>query len=321
LYFHARIAGLIAMIYLAPLQGFTDYIYRKVYSTVFNEIDCYYVPYIGLKNGEMPVKYRKEILPENNTQEKVVPQILVKDEKETQKLSQILEEQGYSEINLNLGCPYPMVSKRGRGAGLLPFPYRINEILDAFYKHSSLKFSVKLRAGMHTEEEIRQVIPVLNAYPLQEVILHPRIARQLYAGEIKTEAFQYAYENIKHPLVFNGDVFSVNDFEQRSAQFPKVKAFMLGRGVLMNPFLPMEIKQQVLPESEKWDSLVKFHDAMLENYMLAMDNEGNALNKMQQFWIYFSHNFNESAKALKRIKKCKNMNKYKATVKELFAQL
>ncbi len=308
------------MIYLAPLQGFTDFVYRKVYSSVFSGVDAFFIPYITTKNNELLRKYKNEILPENNPQLRVVPQVLVNNSVEMLFLSKLLEDAGYSEINLNLGCPYPMVTNRGKGAGLLNTPDKLQVILSDFYEKSNLQLSVKLRAGLKSSIELESVVPVLNRFPLKEVIFHPRVASQLYSGEILDESFIYMQENLKHNLVFNGDIVSVSDLKKRQEQFPDVQTWMIGRGILMNPFLPMEIKDVNISEKEKIEKLVLFHQRMWEEYLQTMDNEGNALNKMKQFWYYFSYSFQNQHKVFKLIKKAANTQKYRIAVQKIFSE-
>ena len=226
------------MIYLAPIQGFTDYTYRASYAKVFNLVDAFYIPYISLKNDTIPQKHMREIHPDNNKKGRVIPQILAKDTKEIELLCRQLECFGYDEINLNLGCPYPMVSKRGKGSGLLPFPDEIYKLLDHFHSHSKARLSVKLRAGLKSADELSGVIDVLNQFPLTEVILHARVASQLYSGEIDELTFSYAEQHVKHKLVYNGDIFSRQDYLQKQNKFKSIESWMLGRGILMNPFLP-----------------------------------------------------------------------------------
>ncbi|AHW59367.1 tRNA-U20a,U20b-dihydrouridine synthase [Draconibacterium orientale] len=310
-----------AKIYMAPLQGFTDYVYRAAYAKVFNTVDAYFVPYISLKNNVIPNKYVREILPENNEQSRVVPQILAKDAAEFESLENVLAEHNYSELNLNLGCPYPMVTNRGKGSGLLPFPDEIDKILEHFYTQPKGELSVKLRAGYKTADEIKDVINVLNQFPLKEVILHARVAGQLYSGEIDENAFAYATQNLKHKLVYNGDIFSMEDFIAKQNKFPGIDTWMLGRGILMNPLLPHEIKGIQVSPQERFDWLNTFHQTMLKSYLEVMDNEGNALNKMKQFWIYFSWCFPNQRKLLKHIKKVKSLNKYGEIVKSAFYEI
>jgi len=308
------------VVYLAPLQGFTDFIFRKVYHEIFDGIDAFFIPYISVKNNQILKKYEKEIDLENNPQSRVIPQVLANSADEMLFLSEILKEKGYNEINLNLGCPYPMVTNRGKGAGLLPHPEKINELLSSFFEKTNLLLSVKLRAGLHSANEIEQIIPVLNQFPLTEVIFHPRIAKQLYDGEIHWSAFQFAQQNLKHRLVFNGNIFSIEDLNQCQQKFPEINNFMLGRGILMNPFLPAEIKGIQYTEEEKRQKLISFHKRVFELYTEKMDNEGNVLNKMKQFWIYFSYNFPEQRKNFKLIKKANGLSKYQSAVKIIFGK-
>lgn len=307
-------------IYLAPMQGFTDFVYRKAYSEIFQGINAFFIPYISVKNNQILKKYDKEILPENNPRSRVIPQVLASNADEMLFLSQILHDKGYNEINLNLGCPYPMVTNREKGAGLLPHPDKLKELLSVFYEKSTLKLSVKLRAGLHSANEIEQVIPVLNQFPLTEVILHPRIAKQLYEGEILYSSFQFAHQNLKHQLVYNGDIFSINDNQKCRQKFPETNHWMLGRGVLMNPFLPAEIKKIEITPKEKLKKLKEFHQLVLKRYTEIMDNEGNAINKMKQFWIYFSYNFSDQKKSFKLINKANGLTKYQIAVKTIFGK-
>lgn len=308
-------------IYLAPLQGFTDFVYRKAYSEIFQGIDAFFIPYISVKNNQILKKYEKEIHPENNPQIRVIPQVLAGSTDEMLFLSKILEDKGYKEINLNLGCPYPMVTNREKGAGLLPHPDKVQNLLSSFFEKSNLRLSVKLRAGLQSANEIEQIIPVLNQFPLTEVIFHPRIAKQLYDGEILNSAFQFAQQNLKHKLVYNGSIVSVDDFTACRQKFPEIDNFMLGRGILMNPFLPAERKKMDISFKEKPEKLKEFHQLVFKYYSESMDNEGNVLNKMKQFWIYFSYNFNNQRKTFKAIKKASTMNRFKQETHQIFANI
>lgn len=309
------------MIYLAPIQGFTDFIYRKAYSEVFLNIDTFFIPYISLKNNQILKKYKKEILLQNNPQNKVVPQVLVKDETEILFLSKILQDSGYNEINLNLGCPYPMATNRGKGAGLLPYPEKVRIMLDSFFEKMNLKLSVKLRAGLNSTQELENIISVLNEFPLTEVILHPRVAKQLYKGNIYESTFQLAQSTLKHRLVYNGDIFSFADYNYYKQEFTETNDWMLGRGILMNPFLPAEINNIQFSENEKWEKLKFFHELIFDGYSETMDNPGNVLNKMIQFWSYFSYNFPNQKKTFKGIKKASNITGYNQEMNKSFLSL
>ncbi len=306
------------MIYFAPLQGFTDFVYRASYNAVFEGIDKYFIPYVAVKNGAIVARQLNEILPGNNWEINVVPQILVKDAAETNLLVQQLAKYEYKEANLNLGCPYPMATNRPKGSGLLPHPEEVRKILAAWFHQQDMALSVKLRLGLCSVSEIEEIIPVLNDFPLTEVILHPRTARQLYSGNLCDDNFSAVQQKLRHNIVFNGDIFSVADARKRQQQFPGVTNWMLGRGILMNPFLPAEIKHKKMPITQKNEMLRRFHNRILEHYLRSMDNPGNAVNKMKQFWSYFSYNFPNQEKVFRQIKKSKDLIRLKASVAQIF---
>ena len=308
------------MIYFAPIQGFTDFVYRKAFNEIFPGFDAFFIPYITLKNNQILKKYEKEILPDNNQQKRVIPQVLVKDSIELIQLSKLISGFGYTEINLNLGCPYPMVTNRGKGAGLLPFPEKIRNILESFFEHSNLKLSVKMRAGLIHPSEAEQIFTVLNKYPVKEIIFHPRVAKQLYKGEIQKQAFTEATKRTHIPLGYNGDIFTVSDFKRKKQEFDTTTNWMLGRGVLMNPFLLSEINGMFISAEEKTTKLNEFHQYIFEGYSESMDNPGNTLNKMKQFWIYFCQNFSNPKKTFKRVKKATALNQYRKEINIIFKE-
>ena len=309
------------MIYLAPIQGFTDFVYREAYSQLFTNIDTFFIPYISVKNNKIIKRYEREIIKNNNPQKSVVPQVLAKDTDEMLFLSSLIEDTGYNEINLNLGCPFPMVTNRGKGAGFLPHPEKLRTLLSGFFENSNLKLSIKLRAGLNSPKEIESIIPVLNDFPLTEIIFHPRIAKQLYKGEVNDSAFEFAIKNLEHRLVYNGDIFTLTDYEKCQQKFPETDNWMIGRGVLMNPFLPVEISNISVSNEERIEKLKEFHRLIIEGYTETMDNAGNILNKMKQFWSYFSFSFPNQKKVFKAIKKSRNLDDFNQKAQKAFFDL
>lgn len=175
-----------------------------------------------------------------------------------------------------------------------------------------------MRAGLHQPVEAEKIISVLNDFPVSEIIFHPRVAKQLYKGEIWKDAFIAAVRQSRIPIVYNGDIFSITDFTRKQQDFEHTSYWMLGRGVLMNPFLPGEINNNNFFAEEKRKKLIEFHECIFMGYTENMDNEGNVLNKMKQFWSYFCYSFSNPQKALKTIKKAASTNEYLAGVKKIF---
>ncbi len=307
-------------IYQAPLQGFTDFDFRTTLAESFGGIDKYFIPYLSYGKGhEIKRSQLREISPENNGSLPVVPQVLFSDQDELTDLVSILVDSGYQEINLNLGCPYPMATNKGRGAAWLEKPEALNETLHQLYARGlPVRFSVKMRAGMTNEEDAKTIFGVLNGFPLEEIIFHPRTADQMYGGKANPLLFAKAVPVVKHPLVYNGDIFSTAGFQELRTILPEQNSWMLGRGLLSNPALAAQLKGEVFDRKELRKKLEDFHGRMLERYSSRLDGAGHILMKMNQFWEYFSESFDNPHKAMKLVKKSGSLLKYNAAVTEIF---
>ena len=310
----------IAKIYQAPLQGFTDFGFRKVLAESFGGIDKFFIPYISYGKGhEIKRSQLREVFPENNQSLPVVAQVLFSDGTELTELVSILKDYGYDEINLNLGCPYPMVTNKGRGAALLEKPEALLEALQQLYsKNYQVRFSVKMRAGMTNDRDAEAVFEVLNQFPLEEVIFHPRTADQMYDGHANPQLFANAVSLVKHPLVYNGDIVSVAGFQELQTILPTQNSWMIGRGLLANPALGAQLKGDVFNPNELREKLRDFHDRIFDNYSSRLDGSGHVLMKMNQFWTYFCESFSNPHKAMKLVKKSTSLHKYNAAVAEIF---
>jgi tRNA-dihydrouridine synthase len=310
-------------IYLAPLQESTDHVYRRAHARLFEGIDKYFSPYLLVQNDGTIKKSRlRDTLPENCTGYHLIPQIMAGNSAEFLFLAKYLSDIGYEEINWNLGCPYPMVTNKGMGSGLLPHPDKIREILDHSLSQVSCRISVKMRAGLASADEILKVVPVLNDYPLTEVILHPRIAKQMYNGTPDPDVFEMVMGLSKHPLVYNGDLNAPEDLFQLNDRFQSVHTWMIGRGMLKNPFLAAEIKGIQLPgRKEGILVLERFHEEVMGNYATLLSGQSHLITRMIKFWEYFCFLFPNPHKAFKRVKKAVSQAKYEIAVRENFLQL
>ena len=311
------------IIYQAPLQGFTDFTYRNVFHEVYGGVTKYFIPYLSYGKGkEIKKSQIKEILAENNKALPAIPQVLFSDSTELFELVAILIDNGYTEINLNMGCPYPMATNRGRGAAWLEKPEALNETLsELFGKGLQSKFSVKMRAGMINNQDFHQCVEILNQFPLEEIIFHPRTAKQMYNGKANPSLFAEAIPLVKHPLVYNGDLFSEADLQELKALLPQQHCWMTGRGLLMVPSLALRLNGVVMDEKLRKQKMKEFHDQLFEQYSERLQGSGHLLARMNQFWSYFCHSFENPHKAMKLVKKSSNVLKYNAAVVEIFRSL
>ena len=304
---------------MAPLQGFTDFVYRQCFDKIFGGIEAYYIPYISVgPGGKIRNSQLRDLLPENNGNLPVIPQILCAGAIEAKQLATVIKDFGYKQVNLNLGCPYPMAVKQGRGAGLLEKHDHLKEVLDCLFNDFELKVSVKFRSGAIDENRIFDRIGLLQAYPLEKLIFHPRTAKQLYKGSANRDLFARFVKTASFPVVYNGDITSGDDLEEIKSLAPSQQEWMIGRGILNDPFLPGKLQGKCIEEKKRKEMKWQFHEMIFESYQKAYADEGQILMKMKQFWSYFSGCFSRPAKAYKPIKKATRMSKFLEVYPEVF---
>lgn len=306
----------------SPLQGFTDFKFRNAFNKHFGGIDTFYAPYIRLKdNMEMKSSNFRDILPVNNAVTELIPQVLTNDADEFLLVAKDVQELGYKELNWNLGCPSPTVTKRGLGSGLLLDVEQIDNILDKVYSKSDIIVSVKMRPGFDNNEEIFKILPVLDKYPLKNIAVHARTGKQQYKGEADPEIFKRCIGNTRHKLIYNGDITSVAKFMEMQQLLPETDTWMIGRGVIADPFLPQMIRTNSTEYPENSNEIFKeFHDELYGEYEQALSGASHLLTKMFHFWEYFSMSFTNSHKVLKKFKKAKTIVAYKSAVSETLRQ-
>ena len=304
--------------YLAPMEGITGHIYRNSYEKYFHNIDKYFTPFI-VPNQSVSLKTKelKDLLPQNNKGLNIVPQILTNNAEGFILTANKLKQLGYEEINLNLGCPAGTVVSKKRGSGFLAYPEELDKFLDEIYKIDNMKISIKTRLGKERADEFYKLIEIYNKYPLEELIIHPRTREDFYGNTPNLEVFKDALKLSKHSICYNGDIFTVQDFKRFTEAFPETGCVMLGRGILANPGLIGEIKNNEFANKE----IIKmFHDEIFENYTILLNEDKNAMYRMKELWGYMSHIFTNNKKYYKKIKKAQKAIDYKNAVNSLFIE-
>ncbi len=306
---------------MAPFQGITDLVFRELYTRHFQGVDKLFTPFFtGIYKRNLNGPRNKELLHTSENGVPVVPQILSKDADEILRFAEICKEVGFTEINWNLGCPYPRVANKKRGSGMLPYPQEIYRILQKIMPEMPVGFSVKMRLGYISPKEIFEIIPVLNSFPVKEVTIHARIGKQLYKGKTDKDTFGETLKLSKHPLGYNGDIFTKNDFDELNQRFPLLDFVMLGRGLLADPFLPAHIKQLETPSlSEQKEKINRFINDLYYHRRKQHNNGLQTLGNMKEYWWYLSHSFDNPHKVFSLIKKKKTFDDYEDAVNSLFS--
>ena len=302
--------------YLAPMEGITGFVYRNSYEKFFHNIDKYFTPFIvPTSSKSFKTKELRDILPENNKGMYIVPQILTNDSEGFINTAEKLQQLGYNEINLNLGCPSGTVVSKGRGSGFLAKRDELDKFLDEIYIKDDIEISVKNRIGRDEPEEFYELIKIYNKYPIKELIIHPRTREDFYGNTPNLEVFKDALSLSTNPVCYNGDIFTLENYKDFKNEFSEVNEIMIGRGILANPGLIDEIIDNKLLDKKV---LKDFHDDILLNHREVFKDDNIALYRMKELWGYMIYIFSDNKKYSKKIKKSQNINAYQEAISDLF---
>ena len=360
-------------IYFAPLEGMTTYIYRSAHSAVFpGSIDKYFAPFfMPHTKCDFNFKEEKDLAPENNRGFVLIPQILTDSAEEVLRYEKILNSMGYDEININLGCPSPTVTSKGRGSAFLGRREELDRFLDEIYAHAAGRISIKTRIGHLDPDEFPEILEIYNRYPVSELIIHPRTCKEFYGGIPHHELFRYALEHSRNPLIYNGDIWTVDGWKNLCGEMTGSEnaggsspngtvrgtgeaqfGVMLGRSAIANPALPREIRYSAgnspaLPREIRYsaenspalpreseeppdrsgrvpqdgkitaDELTRLLDMVEASYEEILSGNTPVLYRMKEMWTWMIRMFPGEEKRLKRIKKAKNMEEYRAARTDL----
>ncbi len=314
-----KAAAIFSYIEMAPMQGLTGHIFRAVYQQHFKGVDHCYSPFVRMRHGQIQAKDQRE-LAAGLGDKSFTPQIIAADPDEALHLLRPLADMGYRAVNLNLGCPYPMQTRRQRGAGLLPYPDKVQKVLEAMCAFTpSFAVSVKTRLGLQRDDELAALVPLFNSLPLTSLIVHPRNAQQMYAGQVNWDLFAQLYKKFNMDIVVNGDMNSREDAQNLQLKFPGIKGLMIGRGLLRDPFLPAAIQGQKPPQN-RLAKLGDFHHDLFTAYKNAGLSPAHLVDRMRPFWAFFADNFAQRDKVAKRFRKVRSLEKYQNLVLQLFAK-
>lgn len=307
-------------LYLAPLRGITDVLFRNVFVSHFDGFDIAIAPFINPQRSPSKKKnLLADVFPENNRQLPIIPQLLNNTAEDFLDLAFRLEDLGYTRLNWNLGCPAPMVANKGRGSGLLPYPDQIIELLDDVLPRLTASLSIKMRLGFREKSESFELLPRLNDYPLEELIIHPRLGKQMYKGKTDPDGFARCLSLTSHKVIYNGDINSVVTYTELAQKFDSISSWMIGRGVLANPFLAEEIKGKTeMDPAVRQKRIRAFHDELCEGYREKLSGPGHLLGKMKQLWLYLAASFPGKEKVMKKLKKARNEEQFFDAVEQMF---
>ena len=305
--------------YMAPVRGITDLVYRNCFADLFKGVDLAVAPFVQtVKGNQVKASHLLENTPSQNRLT-TIPQIIGRNPSHFIDLARQLADVGNTAVNWNLGCPYPTMTKKRCGSGLLPIPEDIDQFLDRVCAESPLAVSVKMRLGLEHPDDIISIVPILNQYPLEHVTIHPRLGSQMYGGAVDLDTFARCCDMLKHPVIYNGDITTIEEYHTLEQRFPCVTAWMLGRGLLSNPWLLEEIQQGVsytLPD--KMARLRGFHTALLAGYSERLSGDTHQIQRLASHWEYLHTGLPFGVKLYNKARKAHTMADYQTVIGRAF---
>ena len=315
--------------YFAQLEGITGYVYRNAHHKFFPGTDRYYTPFVAPNyTMHFKAKEKKDVAPENNAGVPVVPQVLSNKADETLWAVEELAKRGYSEVNLNLGCPMPTVARKKKGSGLLKFTDELDAYLDGVFEGVArrpsecppVRISVKTRLGTDSTQEAEALVRIYNRYPISELIVHPRSREDMYRGVPDREAFLLVLQNSTNPIVYNGNLCCTEDVREIEsvceAAGKPIGSVMIGRGFLSDPSLVRQCKGGSLITPKE---LGEFHEELYRQLGETLPGSAVVLSHMKELWFYMGKLFPDGAKCLKEIRRAGSRVQYEAAVRVLLS--
>ena len=303
----------------APMEGITGALFRRLHHQFFPGVDRYYMPFLSpTRDHVFTPRELREILPENNPDAEVIPQLLTKVPEDFLWAAGELAAMGYQTVNLNLGCPSGTVVAKGKGSGMLADPSALDAFLDAVFSRAPCAVSVKTRLGLSDPEEFGPLLEIYNHYPLAELIVHPRVQKDGYRHPVRLEAFAPILAASRHPVCFNGGLVTTQDCRDLVGRFSGICGVMIGQGLVANPALVRQIRGG--PGAD-WETLRAFHEALFGGYSQLFGSAHNAMMRMKELWAYLIRLFRDSGPYAKRLRKARDPQTFSQAVDAVFQEL
>lgn len=308
-------------LYFAPMEGITGYIFRNVYNEYFGEnVDKYFTPFITpCEKRAVAGRELNDVLPKNNEGIKLVPQVITANASDFNMVKERLREDGYTEVNLNLGCPSRTVTSKGRGSGALVDLNKLDELLDGIFADGDTQISIKTRIGAVEPDEFHKIMDIYVKYPIKELTIHPRVMNEMYKGKPHVDIFLEAINRCNFSVCYNGDICSADDYQRiiDANESSNLHAVMIGRGALMYPNIFNEIKSHIegsnitdaMTERVNGEKMLKMMIQLRKNYSEIFSGQRPVLYKLKEIWSYLRVNYDDE-KSIKKLLKCNSIEEF-----------
>ena len=240
--FHALLTGSAPILALAPMQDVTDLPFMRLMAG-YGGPDVYYTEYFRVHATSTLEPWILEAITKNPTGRPIVAQMIGNDIPALVRTARQLQEYPIAAVDLNLGCPAPIVYRKCAGGGLLREPKRVDAILGALREAVSIKFTVKTRLGFDSPSGFDELLAIFARHSLDLLTVHGRTVLEMYRSEVHYDYIARAAAALACPVVANGNIYSAD----RAAEvlgLTGAHVLMIGRGAIRNPWLFQQIRRQ-----------------------------------------------------------------------------
>lgn len=239
-------------LYLAPMQDVTDLPFMQVIHP-YGGADVYVTEYFRVHNDSRPSAWILRSIDENPTGRPIFAQMIGQDIPALVKTAKWLMDHPVAGIDLNLGCPAPVVCRKEAGGGLLRNLPKVDAILGALRDAIPGRFTVKTRVGYHSEEEFPKLLEIFRKHAIDMLAIHGRTVEERYSTPVHPDCVKLAVDTMPCPVIANGNVV---DVATGLAYLRKSGAagLMIGRGAIRNPWLFSQLRSAFAGEEVKHPS-------------------------------------------------------------------
>ena len=257
--------------------------------------DVYWTEYCRVYPNSHPDKWILKSITENPTGRPIVAQMIGNDIPALVRTARLLQKYPVAAIDLNLGCPAPIVYRKCAGGGLLREPQKIDAILAALRDAVTVPFTVKTRIGFESAEEFDALLPVFAKHPIDLLTVHARTVKQMYRPGVRYDLVARAVRELKCPVLANGNVHGPAQAKQLLAA-TGVRGLMIGRGAIRNPWLFDQIRQQLNGEEIKLPTcrdVLAYIRELWENEITPGVKESAQVQRMKKFMNFIGEGVGE----------------------------
>lgn len=302
--FAAALRGPEPLLALAPMQDVTDLPFWRLMAG-YGGADVYYTEYFRVHPTSNIEQYILRSITENPTGRPVVAQMIGNDIPSLVRTAKELQQHPIVAVDLNLGCPAPVVYRKCAGGGLLREPQRVDAILGALRDAVSIKFTVKTRIGFDSPAVFDELLPIFAKHSLDLLTVHGRTVAEMYRSDVHYDYIARAVAAVPCPVLANGNVHSAVSAEAVMAE-TKARGLMIGRGAIRNPWIFTQIRQHrrgetvVLPAGRE---VLRYIHELFEAVCTPGVSEVSQVQKMKKYLNYLAVGAEPTGKFLHDIRR------------------